>query len=494
VRIEDVVGDTLLARVARLRNMPAVAGAFVNVGGTVDWRLPNDSAGWTPTARWNWGPHVVDPNPQTWALSMIRAPWAWGCSSGDSLLPVAVIDWGFRWDAIPDLRTLGRATAAGSVVSSHGAAVAGLLAAQANNSSGMAGVLWRADVRLHDFSVHQPGQGSTAWLEPIVREVTRAADSGARVINLSVGLLVAGPVIGPDGSVQQINARTEWQMGFLRSLTELATRGKRPLLVVSAGNDGVDARWNGTPMVRDSFPGQVLTVGAMTSQLTLWSGSNVGPYVDLVAPGADVHVFNELGGVRIATGTSFAAPLVTGIAGLVLSLDPRLAASDVRDIILAGASADSRRVTAAGRSYPVADAYGALRQLSRRPGGPLCGNRVWSGNGFWVERGGGAIEQVLDTPDASPSFYVLHDGHHVQQRQLERATWGILGLRSGAERLQSFEVGLLTRRRHGRGGRPGIRESVSGDRRRPAPYHRRRGTGHRRAVSGSLRRERCIFA
>jgi hypothetical protein len=78
-------------------------------------------------------------------------------------------------------------------------------------------------------------------------------------------------------------------------------------------------------------------------------------------------------GVSRQTGTSFAAPQVSGAAGLLFAFDSSLTAAGARSLLIAAAERSGRR---AG-GYPLLDVNGALRAAGARVGGALCGNRFW---------------------------------------------------------------------------------------------------------------------
>ncbi|APR76714.1 alkaline serine protease [Minicystis rosea] len=79
---------------------------------------------------------------------------------------------------------------------------------------------------------------------------------------------------------------------------------------------GGDARTNS-----DAVPG-VIVVGASTEQDEMLDGSNYGRCVDLLAPGDRVDTVNSMGGAAWPSGTSFAAPYVTGVLALLTQAEP----------------------------------------------------------------------------------------------------------------------------------------------------------------------------
>ena len=152
------------------------------------------------------------------------------------------------------------------------------------------------------------------------------------------------------------------------------------LVVVAAGNSGVDTATYGP-----AASAHVLTVGASDANDKHAGFSNWGASVDLVAPGIDVLSlrarqtdFAMVAGLADytpgdwfvgpqallyrASGTSFAAPLVTGVASLVIAKTPAVTAADLQRILTQSA----RDIDVPGvdqfTGYGLLDARAALTQ------------------------------------------------------------------------------------------------------------------------------------
>ena len=102
-------------------------------------------------------------------------------------------------------------------------------------------------------------------------------------------------------------------------------------VVVAAGNDGEDAC--------DYSPASnslAVTVGASREGAGMYSYSNGGSCVDIIAPGVDVLGASWLcdSCIRFLTGTSMATPLVSGVAAIHLSFQPLLTPSELKHILL----------------------------------------------------------------------------------------------------------------------------------------------------------------
>jgi type VII secretion-associated serine protease mycosin len=255
-------------------------------------------------------PFVVE----QWALNNIQAFGAWDITTGSDVA-IAVIDTGVASDH-PDLQ--GQVLPGYNAISQsnrseddsgHGTAVSGLIAARTDNGQGVAGLCWDCSI-IPVKALDSIGRGSDASL---ARGIRWAADSGARVINMSLG-----------GTGDN---RT------LREAVEYAN-SRGVLLVAASGN----ARQRGNAVVYPAGYPEVLAVGGTGNTDNITGFSNTGDHVDIAAP--SVGLWTTIIGEREygpPNGTSFSSPYVAGAAGLVWSLRPDLAHTDVKCILEASA-------------------------------------------------------------------------------------------------------------------------------------------------------------
>lgn len=138
-------------------------------------------------------------------------------------------------------------------------------------------------------------------------------------------------------------------------------------------------------------------------------GSNHGPLITVAAPGADVFRLRQSGSIEPWDGTSTAAPIVSGIAGLLLSFDNTLQANDLKSLIVDGANAGGWKATrkAGGDQYMIVNAYESLKLAAMHPGAPLCGNRIWANAG-----------NVMPTEPTDPRLC-----SHRQPASVEHSPW-----------------------------------------------------------------------
>jgi len=335
-----------------------------------------------------------------WHFPAIGMEEAWGITTGDAGVVVAVLDTGILHDPAdparqhPDLASQvvpgydfvsvvtyandgdGRdpdpydpGDTPGGLSSYHGSHVAGTIAARSDDGVGTAGVAWRS--RLLPVRVLGAGGGlfsdvldGLLWAAGRSVSGVPANAHPARVANLSLGGLV------PCGAL------------FQAAIDAVVADGVT--VVVAAGNEATGAE--------RSFPANcanVIAVGATDRAGDRAWYSNHGPRVDLMAPGGDMTGalvdgvygpwFDDASGRfghAYAEGTSMAAPHVAGVAALMLALEPDLAPGELRALLRLTARPLSAAACRAGHAEPLdggdcgaglLDAAGALRALGVAP-------------------------------------------------------------------------------------------------------------------------------
>jgi subtilisin family serine protease len=288
--------------------------------------------------------HAADvaPNDPLWTAQTgpreISAPAAWAVTRGAPSTILAVLDSGvdaahseLAGKLVPGYDALnGDSDPADD--NGHGTSVAGVAAAETNNGTGLAGVCWLCSI-MPVKVVDASGTGTTS---SVAAGIVWATDHGARVVNMSV----AGPA-GTD---------------TLAAAVRYAADGG-VLMVAAAGNDGAVA-----PTYPASYPG-VVAVGATVLGRTLYPFSNRGSWVALTAPGCTTAPSRTVTQYTFFCGTSAAAPLVAGVAGLVVSAAPGASAATVRQVL-------ETTATPAGDgsvAYGAVDAYRAVAAVAGTP-------------------------------------------------------------------------------------------------------------------------------
>ena len=201
---------------------------------------------------------------------------------------------------------------------SHGTGVAGLIAAERDNGYGIDGVA--DNVRIMAIKAVPNGD---EYDKDVANAIRYAVDNGAKVINMSFG--------------KKISPHKEWVDAAFKYAAE-----KDVLLVMAAGNENQDVdkdpEFPNDMYLDGTTTDNVINVGAsgpkMDENLAA-SFSNYGKNnVDVFAPGVKVTSIDMDAEFNTADGTSFASPIVAGVAALILEYYPKLSARQVKKAIL----------------------------------------------------------------------------------------------------------------------------------------------------------------
>jgi subtilisin family serine protease len=304
-----------------------------------------------------------------WHLKKINSPTAWSTSTGSSNVVVAILDTGVD-GTHPDLASnmapgwnVYDNNSNASDSGGHGTKVAGSAVAASNNSIGVASVAWGC--KIMPVRITDP-TGYALWSDA-AKGLTWAADHGARVANISF--------VASDSSTVKSAAQY--------------FQNKGGIVTVSAGNSST--------FVASADNPYVLTVSATDPNDALASFSNTGNNIDLAAPGTLIRTTARGGGYEVAGGTSFSAPIVAGVAALVMSANPSLTSTQVRDILKQ--SADDLGATGWDSSYGWGR-VNAARAMALAGGGAVDST---SPQVSITSPGGGATLAGVITIDASAS-------------------------------------------------------------------------------------------
>ncbi|MEI8411507.1 MULTISPECIES: S8 family serine peptidase [unclassified Kribbella] len=277
-------------------------------------------------------------------LPTVRMNQAWDLSKSAGNQVVAVLDTGvdtghpdLAGHLLPGYNTFNTALAPIDG-DGHGTAVAGIIAAGTGNGIGVAGVAWNAKIRPVKV-LDDNGYGSDGKL---IMGINWAVKYGARVINLSLDASRPNPLLHE--AIQNAVA-------------------KGVLVVAAAGNTG-DGEF---PQYPAAYP-EVLSVGAVNRNGVLTSFSTWNSTVDIAAPGYDLASTAPRAQTPVGyqpyfvglSGTSFASPIVAGVAALVRNKWPSLTPAQVIARLKATARDAGPRGTDPYYGAGILDAYYAL--------------------------------------------------------------------------------------------------------------------------------------
>ena len=302
---------------------------------------------------------TADPfRPQQWALDDVAFGSVWSTTRGAGVT-VAVVDSGVLGNH-EDLT--------GSVLSGtdfvgsgngwndqlgHGTHVAGVIAAHASNGLGITGAAPGVKI----LPVRVLDGGGSGQSSNVAAGIIYAADHGARVINLSLG-------------------GTNADAGTHAAIQYAISKGS--VVLAAAGNSGEQ----GSPKIYPGAFPEVIAVGAVDSHNQRASFSNIGDYVDVVAPGVDtISTYKgSTSAYAFGSGTSMATPYAAAEAALIVASGTRDVAG-VRHMI----EATARDLGPAGRDssygYGLISPRGVVRP-------PADANE---GDGYWVTSADGAV-------------------------------------------------------------------------------------------------------
>ena len=253
-----------------------------------------------------------------WYLNSIRAFDSWDITMGDSNTIVVIIDSGTDWTH----SDIGKGTdnykninerAGWDYISNtnntitnngHGTRVAGIVGAKTNNSKGISGISGgnnSSGITMISFCIGANAPDGSVLDDAIID----AVNLGAKVIQLSL-------TVPPTNA---INAAIDYAINH-------------NVMIICASGNG-----HSSTVAYPASNHKVLAVGATNRNNQRASFSNYGALLSVVAPGVDIFSTSLNNSYNSQNGTSFSAPIVSGISALILSANPNLTGQEVRDII-----------------------------------------------------------------------------------------------------------------------------------------------------------------
>ncbi len=294
-------------------NLPAVYPDLIYKSGPVDMKKPDGEMLGTQMVdygllretdwfNWGYGDPLLSPEDVDyfWHLQEIGVYQAWGTTQGSDDITVAVIDSGL--DSCPDLGanivgiSSGELGASFDIMAgnSHGTHVTGIIGATYGNDRDGAGVA--PETSVVSLCVLDADDDGTWYMEGalIVAAINMAAENAedCNIINMSLG-----------GYIK------DYMMEY--AINNAVNKGI--VVIAAAGNDGTNIKCY--PAAYDN----VISVAATDQSGNRAFFSNYGKWVDISAPG--IYIPSTVGtGIEYMSGTSQAAPIVSGVAALYMSV------------------------------------------------------------------------------------------------------------------------------------------------------------------------------
>jgi len=229
-----------------------------------------------------------------WALAKIQALEAWQVTSGSQDVLIAILDTGIDQNhedlegkVVAEVNFTDSPTA--DDIHGHGTHIAGIIAANSNNGIGIAGVA--PDAQLMNVKVAD--DKGRCQPSVVAQGIIWAVNNGASVINISIEIREASPEL-------EDAVNYAWSQGVI--------------IIAAAGNDGSQ------DPIYPAYYENCIAVAATRQDDSLAPLSNYGDWVDMAAPGFNIYSTLPDNKYGYKTGTSFAAPYVSGLAALLFSV------------------------------------------------------------------------------------------------------------------------------------------------------------------------------
>lgn len=247
--------------------------------------------------------------------------------------------------------------------SDHGTSVAGIIAAKRDNALGINGIA--SEVRI--MCIRSTPRGDERDKD-VALAIRYAVDNGADIINMSFGKAISPQKQFVDDAVRYAES-------------------KDVLLVHASGNGGLDIdaeeSYPSDRYIGGAEPTNWINVGSSSKENNEALASRFSNYgekhVDIFAPGEDIISTDSSSTYSMNSGTSLAAPVVSGIAALVLSYYPELTSKQLISLLmetsvkidkkvlspgLSGEPEKKIKFTALSKSGGIVNAYEAMKKAS----------------------------------------------------------------------------------------------------------------------------------
>ena len=358
--------------------------------------------------------YTRDPNEpynQYW-LYTTRITRAWNLVHADNTVTVATLDTGvdfdhadlednllmdYAWDAY-NSKPLSASVPNGDRIG-HGTMVAGIISARANNGIGLAGASFNATILpVKVFNDTGAPEATTASVlsgyKYVVDLATSKTVSNLRVINTSFG-----------------SYNTYSSSGYClkdEALRKAIVSAKNAgIVTVCSGGNGKD----GKPRTDNIYPAdfdECVAVTALNTDNTNCYWSDYNKKKNISAPGLLVTTTDATGGYSKASGTSMAAPIVSGVFALLFAAEPVATVDDACNAVYATATpisdAENDRTDISG-SHGAIDASAAVEALEGL--GRTAFSDVhpgeWFYNAVYFAKAHGIMNGVGDTGEFQPS-------------------------------------------------------------------------------------------
>ncbi|MBR1507630.1 MAG: S8 family serine peptidase [Eubacterium sp.] len=372
--------DELEKLCAEIETDECVSEAFVDMayGMTENSYPPNDpwteedtKEEWSSYSENHYGTDSSDnPSGNNFWQEAIDTPYVWDKYQSElGKIRIGILDTGVKEDH-EDLEGKVYRTSLKYTAADHGTRIAGIIGATHNNNIGISGIVNNSEIYSYDIKIwkYTPFDRIIDGLYKLIVE------NDVKIVNFSQGIDHPDTYdLVPDEDTLKYNDDDAHNLSCV--LGKLLENGEDFLIVQSAGNGNhdhkpIDAVYDGffnninedncyCPYIgetdeeiddketerKHAIIDRIIVVAAAHYQMypnnkggntvnwSLTSWSNRGDRVDIAAPGAGIYSTSKKEKYDKESGTSFAAPIVAGVAGLVWSVNDEFTGIDVKKIV-----------------------------------------------------------------------------------------------------------------------------------------------------------------
>ncbi|MDI1317433.1 S8 family serine peptidase [Flavobacterium sp.] len=270
-------------------------------------------------------------NSASWYLKAININKAWDQTTGDKKIVIAVIDNGFDLNhpelvgkAVKPYNVIDKSENVSPSKENHGTHVTSTIVANGNNNQGLVGICPECSfmpIKVED----QNGMVSNTY---IIDAILYAIKNKADVVNLSLGMQIPmGLNIPLERQKEYINSSAKDETEFWDDLFNYASE-KKVTCVLAAGNSNILTGFD--PFQRAK---STIKVGAVNQNGIKAGFSNFGNYTTIYAPGTNIYGAKPGNSYEVLQGTSMAAPIISGLIGLIKSKNKNISNQEILKIL-----------------------------------------------------------------------------------------------------------------------------------------------------------------
>jgi subtilisin family serine protease len=270
-------------------------------------------------------------NSTSWYFKAININKAWNQTTGNKNIVIAVIDNGFDLKhpeligkSVKPYNVIDKSQNVSPSLENHGTHVSSTIVANGNNNQGLVGIC--PDCSFMPIKVEdQNGIMSNTY---IIDAILYAIKNKADVVNLSLGMQIpVGLSIPLEKQKEYINSSAKDETEFWNDLFNYASE-KNVTCVLAAGNNNILTGFD--PFQRAKA---TIKVGAINQNGTKAGFSNFGNYTTIYAPGTNIYGAKPGNSYEVLQGTSMAAPIISGLIGLIKSKNKNISNQEIQEIL-----------------------------------------------------------------------------------------------------------------------------------------------------------------